>query len=368
MTRSTGWRNVLLTGATGYFGAHILAELLRCDTAMVTCHLRGGGAERVEAALRQNGLWQDGFAGRFTAVTGDLEQPKLGLGAAFDRLASRIDCVIHNGANVNYVLGLKQLRAANVTATQDALRLAEATGAPFLFVSTLRLFDHRTDGTPIREDDPVDPEQAMQYGYANSKMLSERLVAAAARRGLPAAIFRPGLMCGDGTVGAPNPRDAVTLLIRACAALGVAPDSPLQINSTSVAYGARGLVALGADIRQHPPGTIWHLVHDKPSRMTDVFTLMQARGWPLRLVPYEDWVARLRAAPDSDLAPLAGYFTPEFPLQSTRRLFDSRRTREALAALGITHPEPDAAFWHANLEGMRARGVIPDLAPIPEMT
>lgn len=368
MTPVTVWRNVLLTGATGYFGAHILAVLLQGGTAHVTCHLRGGGASRIKETLHRHGLWQDAFAERFTALTGDLEQPKLGLGAAFERLAGQVDCVIHNGANVNYVLGLKQLRAANVTATQDALRLAEAAKTPFLFVSTLRLFDHRTDGTPIREDDPVDPVQAAQYGYAHSKMLSERLVVAAARRGLPTAIFRPGLMCGDGEIGAPNPRDAVTLLIRACAALGVAPDSPLQINSTSVAYGARGLLALGAGTAARPPGAIWHLVHDTPTRMTDVFALMQEMGWPLRLVPYADWVARLRAAPDSDLAPLVGYFTPDFPGQSTRRQFDSRRSRETLAALGVTHPDPDATFWRANLEGMRSRGVVPQTVLVPEVT
>lgn len=368
MTRATGWQNVLLTGATGYFGAHILAELLRGDTGHVTCHLRGGGSERIEAALGQHGLWEDRFAGRFSAVTGDLEAPKLGLGVGFDRLAGRVDCVIHNGANVNYVLGLKHLRAANVTATQDALRLAEAAGAPFLFVSTLRLFDHRTDGTPIRETDAVDPKQAMQYGYAHSKMLSERLVAAAARRGLRAAIFRPGLMCGDGVVGAPNPRDAVTLLIRACAGLGVAPDSPLQINSTSVGYGARGLVALGARTVGHIPGAIWHLVHDTPTRMTDVFRVMQEIGVTLQLIPYHEWVARLKAAPGSDLAPLAGYFTPDFPEESTRRFFDSRVTRNALADLGVSHPAPDAEFWRANLEGMRARGVIPNPIPMQEVS
>ncbi|MGB3314220.1 MAG: thioester reductase domain-containing protein [Albidovulum sp.] len=370
MTATQVWNNVFLTGATGYFGSHILAELLRCGTGHVTCHLRGGGADRIEGALRKNRLWQDDFAGRFTAMQGDLAQPKLGLGLAFDRLVGKIDCVIHNGANVNYVLGLKQLRAANVVATQDALRLAEASAAPFLFVSTLRLFDHRTDSTPIRERDLVDPQQAMRYGYANTKMLSERLVTAAARRGVATAIFRPGLMCGDGLVGAPNPRDAVTLLIQACAKLGVAPESPLQINSTSVAYGAQGLVALGlrTGAGATEPGSIWHVVHDTATRMTDVFKLMQDMGAPLRLIPYPEWVEKLRASPDSDLAPLIEYFTPDFPVESTRRLFDSKVTRDTLSDLGVTHPETDARFWRANLNGMRDCGVLPDFKQLQEVS
>lgn len=357
------WKNVFLTGATGYFGAHILAELLRVGVSTVTCHVRNGGAERVEKALTAHGLWDGSFPDRITAVQGDLEQPNLGLGAQFERVAKDCDAVIHNGANVNYVLGFKQLRAANVTATQDALRIAEAANAPFLFVSTLRLFDHRTDGTPICENDSVDPKQAMQFGYAHSKMMSERLVAAAAARGVKTAIFRPGLMCGDGIVGAPNPTDAVTLLIRACVQMGVAPESPMRINSTSVAYGAQGLVALGAEAA----GQVWHLVHDTPTVMTDVFRLLPDCGYGVSLIPYDAWVDRLRAAADgTELAPLAGYFTPEFPEETTRRVFDSAKTREALASLDVTHPQIDADFWRANIRGMAACGVLPEPSAVRE--
>ncbi len=350
------WNSVFLTGATGYFGAHILAELLRTGTTQVTCLVRNGGVERVAAALTAHGLWDQSFDGRIRAVSGDLEQSNLGLGPQFETIAKDCDAVIHNGANVNYVLGFKQLRAANVTATQDALRIAEAAQAPLLFVSTLRLFDHRTDGAPIREDDVVDPKQAMEYGYAHSKMMSERLVAAAAARGVQTAIFRPGLMCGDGVIGAPNPSDAVTLLIKACVQLGVAPDSPMRINSTSIAYGARGLVALGADM----PGAVWHLVHDEPTLMTDVFRQLPECGYPVALLPYDAWVNRLRAAADgTDLMPLVGYFTPDFPEQTTRRVFDSARTRDALAQKGVVHPEIDTHFWRANIRGMAERGVLP---------
>ena len=351
------WNNVFLTGATGFFGAHILCRLLDAGTGHVTCHVRNGGTDRVAESLCRNGLWRETFAERISAVTGDLTEPNLGLGAEFETLSRRCDAVIHNGANVNYILNFKQLRAANVVATQDALRIAEAADAPFLFVSTLRLFDHRVDGTPIRETDPIDPGQAVRIGYARSKMMSERLVAAAANRGLRTAVFRPGLMCGDGQIGAPNPQDAVTLLIRACVTLGAAPDSPMQINCTSVTYGAMGLVSLGVD----DPGATWHLVNDTPTLMTDVLRLLSDCGYEVPLIPYETWVARLRDSLDgTDLAPLADHFTLSFPEETTRRVFDSALTRGALSARGIVHPEIDDAFWAANIRGMARAGVLPE--------
>jgi thioester reductase-like protein len=177
------------------------------------------------------------------------------------------------------------------------------------------------------------------------------------------AIFRPGLMCGDGMIGAPNPSDAVTLLIKACVTLGVAPDSPMRINSTSVGYGARGLVALGAE----KPGNIWHLVHDTPTLMTDVFRLLPECGYAVSLLAYDEWVARLRAAADgTELAPLIGYFTPDFPEETTRRVFESTATRTALAARGVVHPEINSDFWRANIRGMAKTGVLPPPTQVRE--
>lgn len=380
-------RRPFLTGATGFFGCHLVAALLRAGCEEVFCHVRAAdevtGRNRLVAALRGYGLWTDdrrtdGWADRLVVLPGDLEQPALGLGPAALRRLRAADAVIHNGAAVNYVLAFRLLKAANVTATQDALRLAEGAGIPFHFVSSLRLFDHRLDAVPIREDDPVDLAAATAVGYTHSKALAERLVAAAALRGLPTGIFRPGLMCGDGVVGAPNPRDAASLLVRGCVLLGAAPVSPLQVNLTSVDYAARGLVAIvnaGAAAAKEAGGgagaPVWHLVHDTPTPMTRVFEALRAFGHAIEMVPYGDWVARLRDAAargGNDLAPLFGYFTADFPEQSTRRTFDSARTRRVLAGLGVVHPDMTDAFHSANIRGMAACGYLPPVpAPSPQI-
>lgn len=356
------FNTVFLTGGTGFFGAHLIAELLRDGVQEIICHVRGGGAERILGALQTYGLWDEAWRGKITAIAGDLEEPQLGLGNQFAALPSRIDAVVHNGANVNYVFGLKQLRAANVTATQDALRIAEAASVPFYFISTLRMFDHRLDGTPIKESDAIDMQQAVQIGYGHSKVLSERLVTAASMRGLETAIFRPGLMCGDGKIGAPNQRDAISLMLNGCRMLGAAPVSPLQINLTSVNYAARGMVALTH--RTGETGEIWHLVRDQATHMEAFFQAVSRAGYRIDMIPYEGWVDRLRDAAgtgQNTLAPLLEYFTPDFPEQTTRRVFDSSKTTNALAQLGVTHPDIDAAFLDANISGMIACGFFPPL-------
>jgi NADPH:quinone reductase-like Zn-dependent oxidoreductase len=74
---------VLITGATGFVGVHILAELLKHTTAQVWCLIRGKGEiVRVQSALQEALLWeslQEEEKGRIRVVFGDLGSKRLGI-------------------------------------------------------------------------------------------------------------------------------------------------------------------------------------------------------------------------------------------------------------------------------------------------
>ena len=88
--REPEWRNpgeVLLTGATGFLGAHLLSELLAATGARVHCLVR---AHDENAALSPaSGAPPSGSelpvprGQRVVPVPGDLAQPRLGLDARF---------------------------------------------------------------------------------------------------------------------------------------------------------------------------------------------------------------------------------------------------------------------------------------------
>ncbi|KAJ1652052.1 large subunit of alpha-aminoadipate reductase [Dispira simplex] len=161
-----------LTGATGFLGASILAELLKLyPTATVYCLTRGKSSEhafeRVKNSCRDHFLWQTewdrnaatpsssdevdhkerwaiGFGShRVRAVVGDLAQPQLGIQTSeWDLLAKAVDVVIHNGALVHWVYPYAKLRAPNVLGTLEALRLAAADHIkPLHFVSSTSVLD-----------------------------------------------------------------------------------------------------------------------------------------------------------------------------------------------------------------------------------
>ena len=188
-------RALFLTGATGFLGAYLLAELLRQTDAEIHCLVRAAdpqvAQQRLQNQLQSYGLWQADWAERIIPVVGDLAQPRLGLSEAdFSELADQVDGIYHNGAWVNALYPYERLRAANVLGTQEVIRLA-ALGQtkPLHFISTLAIFlsDAHTDQLVAEDRTPCfDP--TLQGGYKQSKWVAEALVRDAQVRGLPAVM------------------------------------------------------------------------------------------------------------------------------------------------------------------------------------
>ncbi|MDE0387393.1 MAG: SDR family oxidoreductase, partial [Rhodospirillales bacterium] len=141
------FREVLLTGATGFVGRFFLRELLRQnDRLIVHCLVRAESAEhgfeRLRGALEQVEVWEEAFAPRIRVVKGDSCEERFGLGEIeFDDLCERIDAVYHLAANVGLVLSYADLREANALGLRSVLELCLRTRLKHLFyVSTMGVF------------------------------------------------------------------------------------------------------------------------------------------------------------------------------------------------------------------------------------
>jgi len=74
----------------------------------IYCLVRSPNAEAGKIRLQKNlesyHLWNKHFSSRIIPVLGDLSQPQLGLSSEqFQRMASQIDSIYHNGALLNYI-------------------------------------------------------------------------------------------------------------------------------------------------------------------------------------------------------------------------------------------------------------------------
>ena len=195
------WRNpgeVLLTGAAGFLGAHLLSELLAATGARVHCLVRARDENAVLSRLRHAA---DRYelpvprGERVVPLPGDLAEPRLGFSdARFRDLARNLDTIYHAGAQVNFIYPYQELRAANVTGTRELIRLAAMYRAiPVHYVSsTAVLAGLGVAGVrEVTEETPLAHPELLHMGYVETKYVAEELLRAAGRAGLPMAIYRP---------------------------------------------------------------------------------------------------------------------------------------------------------------------------------
>ncbi len=293
--RSGPPRRVLLTGASGFLGAHLAAEILTASDAtlhaLVRCRDRESGAARLRETLQRFSLWRDEFAPRIVVVPGDLEAPRLGLAYdAFDWLAAEVDVIYHNGALVNFVTPYRHLRTANVGGTLEVLRLAARRATPVHYVSTMDVLG--AGFLTATEDDPNDEPNGLSHGYAQTKWVAERLVLAARSRGLPAAVYRPARIIGHSRTGIWNTDDFACRAVRGSIELGVVPDVDPIDNMSPVDYVSRAIVHISrrSDVFAHP---VYHVINP------DVLPVAAAvrRHPAARLRARRRAVSRMAAAP-----------------------------------------------------------------------
>lgn len=371
-------RVILLTGATGFLGRQVLAQLLMEDRILVICLVRARDAtearKRLMDSARCAGLDEGCVAARVEVVRGDLSEQSLGLDAeVYSALCNRVEAVFHCAAEVNWVRSYRQLRQSNVLGTLELIRFACAGKAkPFTFVSSLAVCFSRSGPTNINEDTDMLPwVDYMPLGYAQSKCVAEALLRSVAVRGLPVTIVRPGLLSGDSQTGSSNAGDIITALIGGCVEKGEAPDVDWQFDSVPVDYAARAAIALGW--RKHCGLSVYHLRHRRPRHWRELVLWLNIFGYRVELLPKPDWIERCfgpQADRDSMLYGYRLFFRGMAMSADGQRPFEAylsaaqdavscENTLRVLETHGVAEPPMDAGLLRRYVDYFARTGILP---------
>ncbi|QFY07526.1 amino acid adenylation domain-containing protein [Nonomuraea phyllanthi] len=357
---------VLLTGATGFLGAFLLRELLRRTRAEVVCLVRGrdeeDAAERLLGTLERYGVRDEpGVSGRVSVLVGDLAAPRLGLTAErYDHLARTVDAVYHSGASVNLVYPYSELKAPNVTGTEEILRLAAAhRTVPVHYVSTIGVFGAPpADGVAIREDDVTGPPRGLGTGYTRSKWVAEENVRIARERGLPISVYRPSRIAGDSSTGACQSDDFLWRVLKGCVQAEATPaGAEMLVDLVPVDYVSSAVVALS---RREPAGRAYHLTNSGDRvRLSEVFEHLRSFGYALPELPFQDWGRIVAADPDNAAYPLLGVLG-DAPAGGLGDLaFDAANTERGLSGTGVAVPAIDRELFATYVAYFVRSGFLP---------
>lgn len=209
--------NVVLTGATGFLGRHILQHL-QASKQILHIHC---------VAVRQTphniALSRANTSQKITYHAGDLSLPRLGLAEDEARLIFLdADAIIHNGADISFMKPYQTLRQPNVEATRAIVTELAGQAIPFHYISTAGIAHLSGEGTfDELSAAPYPPPRDGSDGYVASKWASERILERASTTlGLPTWIYRPSSITG---AGAP-PMDVMQNVLKFSRNLCAVPD------------------------------------------------------------------------------------------------------------------------------------------------
>ncbi len=230
--------NVLLTGATGFLGIHVLKEFLASEEGLIYCFMRRKKRVSLEKRLKSmlvyyfENSYDELFGVRIFPVEGDITQA-----ADFDRLQGLpIDTVINCAANVKHYAHTAEIEKINVGGVGRIIDFCQEKDCKLIHISTTSVAGISIDGNP-----PADitlDETKLYFGqdldnkYIGSKFRAERMILQAATQGLKAKIMRVGNLMArslDGEFQINFPTNGFINRLRAYQAIGKIAFSTLGV-------------------------------------------------------------------------------------------------------------------------------------------
>lgn len=341
---------ILLTGATGFLGARLLATLLNSTKANIYCPVRAkndtAAHQRIVDAFACNGIPMPADSTRLHAFAAEITKDQFGLpDDAYAALAAETGSIYHCAATVNMVSGYDSLRAANITATENVLRFA-LTGArkPLHCASTLSVFVGSDRNTGIlRENDRLEKIQTLYGGYAQTKFGSEWMLLQVPEEVLPVSHYRFGLLTGDTENGIGACRDFLAMFAKGIQKIGYIPTEyrdSLRIDITPVDYAARAM----AHLARYAPAGIYHLANRDSLSLSMFADALNRNGADIRDMKTARFIDYIQNRPlDMDEAAAGLALCRILPPED----YAQKRTMDLFQATGVVFDDTVAASYLA---------------------
>jgi len=190
-----------MTGFPGFLGSALLPRLLaRRTDARALAVVQQRHLDTARRRVRDIEAAHPYTRGRIDLVEGDITAPGLGLGDVPHHELGAVTEVWHLAAVYDLAVPTKLAHRVNVDGTANVLDFCRTR--PHLdrlhHVSTCYV-SGRHDG--VFTEDSLDEGQEFRNHYESTKFESEMLVRKAMADGLPATVYRPGIVVGDSRTG-----------------------------------------------------------------------------------------------------------------------------------------------------------------------
>ena len=293
--------NVLLTGATGFLGAHVLDELMRKETGKIYCLVRSSKEDDRHGKLNEilryyfGDRYESEINKRIIPVVGDIEKEGL-----TDVMLTDIQTVIHTAASVKHYGSYSYFYRVNTEGTAHIVEYAKKTGAKLIHISTLSVSGNSMadDFSVYRsEDEKFFYETSFYIGqpldnvYIHSKFEAERVVYDAMLEGLDAKVIRVGNLTNRAIDYKFQPNytsNAFLTRVKAILEFGLFPDYLMNLYAefSPIDKTAEGIVKIAQYADKQ---CVFHLNSDKVIYFNRFLEIVRKLGIPMKVVSGEEF-------------------------------------------------------------------------------
>lgn len=296
----------LITGATGFLGAHLLHELLiknsyRTIYCLVRTSNKIAAFERLRAAFIQYKLPTEELK-RVEVISGDIEKPQLELPTAlFERLSEEVNIIYHVAADTNYIKPYSAIKKSNLEGTANIIAFAAHRQHKILhYLSSSAVYGAVTSLLNINEvGEDYDIETSasiisIECGYVRTKWAAERMVQAAREEGLAVSIYRPGFISGHRQTRVANNSDTFHRFINGCIQMGIYPDFPEKYwTPIPVDFVASAIAHISSN--QKYVGGNYNLIVPRERELShvEIFEFINELGYRVEKISPKNWLKQL---------------------------------------------------------------------------
>jgi len=348
--RESSPRNILLTGATGFVGVHLLTELIQQSDATIYCLIRQLEKKREPFAEHLNTYQFSTLHNhpRIVLIDGDFSLPNFGLSDNdYTLLAETVDSIYHCGAFVHHAHSYEKLYSSNVASIFEVLKLASTSHNKHIhYINTLGVLsssDTENPGQFVGEN----TSHLVPIGYPRSKWVAERLLGQASERGFSVSSYRFGFVHGQSTTGiTPNANwDHFLRFVKACGQMGFGPNDWGTAAQNTVDNLSKLIVAIS--LHDDATGQAFNFYDPNTPSWMDVLGYLSDYGIPVKLVDNETWLNQHLANVDESnaLFPLRPFYLPVAVIDDLPALIDTSNTATMMEELGLSYTPMDNGLF-----------------------
>ena len=356
--------DIMLTGATGFLGIHILKAYLDHYDGRVYCLVRKGSYESMEKRMMHMLMYyfdnpcQELFKERIICVEGDItskEQVEKLAAYKFQTLVNCAACVKHFAAG-------DVLEKINVKGVENLIDFCKNNGRRLIQISTVSVAGEGSNGVPPM--DRVFGENDLYIGqnitneYIRTKFLAERAVLEAIAGGLDGKIIRVGNLMSrnsDGEFQINFITNGFLRSLRGYKAVGKFPMGSMHeiaefspIDSTALAV----LKLVQTDRRF----TVFHACNSHRIYMADLIYAMRNYGFKIDIVRDEDFEEAVKEfaknGKDSDAVSGLIAYTSHNENEIYTMEYSNRFTAQVLYRLDYKWPVTDDRYLESAIEAL----------------